>query len=219
MTRSTPSRLTLVALSLLGTTIVAAATAPEANAQNPIIDHRLSGMVDYDPFTDHVTVVRNRDVVRASALDPYRDRVDPGSLVRVDRYFRDSRGRLVREFGTKWTSYGTPHGTLTRQVVTHSHHHSGPSVEWHDSDRVVYSSPQSYYVSRPPYTGHSGTTSVSNSNVVYGGSGHHGHGHSHGNGHGHSGGSHMGHGHGGHGHGPSSSTTINNTTTYRSRPR
>ncbi len=187
-------------------------TAPRAEAQNPIIDTHYHGSVDYDPFHDHVTVVRNREFVRESALDPYRNHIDPGSFVRVDRTFRDSQGRLVREFGTKWTSYGVPHGNLTRQVVTHQiHRPTGPSVEFHDHDNVVYSRPVPYYrprpqqvvVSYPPTS----STVISNTGVAYsmGGNSTGGHNHGHGN-----------HGHVGHNHGPSSSTTINTTTTYRS---
>jgi hypothetical protein len=210
MTRSPLSPMTLMALSLLGTTLLAT-SARQATAQNPVIDMRLSTGVRYDPFDDHVTVVRNRDIVRASALDPHRDRIDPGSFVRVDRYYRDSRGRLVHEFGTQWTSYGVPHGNLTRQVVTQTPASlSTPSVEWQDRGTVVYSQRPAYEVNRVTYL-RPGTTTVSDTNVAYSvnpqGTGHN---HNHSDSHGHFGGNHSGHSHSG------SSIIINSTTTYRS---
>jgi hypothetical protein len=90
--------------------------------------------VDYDPWNDQLTIQRHRDLVRASAFDPARGYVDPGSLHYVDRYLRDAYGRLYRERGYKWTSYGVPHGDLTKTIV-----HGGPGIRVEDSSRVLYS--------------------------------------------------------------------------------
>jgi hypothetical protein len=90
--------------------------------------------VEYDPWNDQVTVHRHRDLVRASAWDPARGYVDPGSLHYVDRYVRDEYGRLFREQGYKWTSYGVPHGDLTKTIV-----HGVPGIGFSDSTRVLYS--------------------------------------------------------------------------------
>ena len=90
--------------------------------------------VEYDPWNDQVTVHRHRDLVRASAWDPARGYVDPGSLHYVDRYVRDQYGRLYREQGYKWTSYGVPHGDLTKTIV-----HCVLGIGSKDSTRVQYS--------------------------------------------------------------------------------
>src|SRR5688572_23064004 len=82
--------------------VFALAGVRSANAQgfgNPVVidtGRHVTG-VDYDPWNDQVTVSRHRDLVRASAWDPARGYVDPGSLHYVDRYVRDQYGRLYRE--------------------------------------------------------------------------------------------------------------------------
>lgn len=109
--------------TLLAACISAAASLTVANiarAQNPIVGYETSNSSDYDPWNNNVNVYRNRTITKASALDPYRDRVDPGSLRKVDRYVRDSYGRWVREFGYTWRSFGRPHSTLSRQRVEYS---------------------------------------------------------------------------------------------------
>ncbi|MEM9702932.1 MAG: hypothetical protein AAF907_10875, partial [Planctomycetota bacterium] len=84
---------------------------------NPIV-HR-DGFVDteYDPFTNITDVNRQTLSTRASAYDPNRGVVDPGSLRQIDRWIRVN-GQWVREHGTTWTSYGVPHGHLTRDRST-----------------------------------------------------------------------------------------------------
>ncbi len=90
--------------------------------------------VQYDPWNDQLTVQRHQDLVRASAFDPARGHVDSGSLQYLDRYLRDAYGRLYREHGYKWTSYGVLHGDLTKTVVQ-----GGPAIRVEDSTHVHYS--------------------------------------------------------------------------------
>jgi hypothetical protein len=127
---------------LVGVCVAAAFASfglPPADAQgfgNPVVidtGRHVTG-VEYDPWNDQLTVHRHRDLLRASAWDPARGYVDPGSLHYVDRYVRDQYGRLYREQGYKWTSYGVPHGDLTKTVV-----HGMPGIGFNDSTRVQYS--------------------------------------------------------------------------------
>ncbi len=111
----------------------------QADAQgfgNPVVIDTVRNVtgVEYDPWNDQVTIHRHRDLVRASAWDPARGHVDPGSLHYVDRYVRDQYGRLYREQGYKWTSNGVPHGDLTKTIV-----HGVPGIGFNDSTRVQYS--------------------------------------------------------------------------------
>ncbi|NNJ25519.1 hypothetical protein [Alienimonas chondri] len=115
---------------------------------NPIVNQ--NGFVDteYDPFTDVLDVNRQTLSTRLSAYDPNRDHVDPGSLRRVDRWIRVN-GRLVREHGMTWTSYGVPHGNLTRDSSTFTPNNPYPTpypspypsggVRENDSDTVIFS--------------------------------------------------------------------------------
>jgi hypothetical protein len=58
-------------------------------------------------------VETNQERVHASALDPNRAAVDPGSLVQVDRYVPGPCG-WQREQGYYWTSFGVPHSDVNR---------------------------------------------------------------------------------------------------------
>jgi len=134
-----------------------ATLSDEAKAQNPIVGGSEHTDVIYDPFADHTYVKRERVSVRESAFDPGRMYVDPGSAKYVDRYFRDNNGQTVHEYGWTWTSYGRPHGKLTRRRVTHypprrpgCQPGGGPGgVTIDDSETIVYDAGGN----RPPRTG------------------------------------------------------------------
>jgi hypothetical protein len=49
-------------------------------------------------------------------VDPVRGHVDPGSLRKVDRWYRNPDGGWIHEYGSYWTSYGVP-----RKNVHHVH--------------------------------------------------------------------------------------------------
>ncbi len=74
--------------------------------------------VQVDPYTGRLIVRTNQNVIGASALDPYRNVIDPGSLQFVNRLEYDPYGRPVRVIGRVWTSFGVPHADLRRTVVT-----------------------------------------------------------------------------------------------------
>ncbi len=73
-----------------------------------------------DPFTGRVRIQTHRERVRASALDPLRNHVDAGSLQYVNRTECDLFGNVYRIQGYTWTSYGTPHSTLTRTRIQYT---------------------------------------------------------------------------------------------------
>ena len=107
--------LTLASLTLA--TFLGAAQE-QAQAQNPIVGGSASSSISYDPFNDHTYIDNTTNTVRQSYFDANRNNVDPGSYKYVDRQFVDSNGQLVREYGYTWTSFGKPHGNLTREKVT-----------------------------------------------------------------------------------------------------
>jgi hypothetical protein len=75
----------------------------------------------WDPYTGRFVVRSNQHVLHASATDPYRNSVLPGSMQYVNYLERDWHGRLVRVTGWRWTSInGVPHSTLSRTVVQSS---------------------------------------------------------------------------------------------------
>lgn len=74
----------------------------------------------YDPFSNNYVVGTNREMARASAYDPNRGVVDPGSYRYVNRWVRDETGAMVQEYGYTWTSYGVPHGNLKRVQTTYT---------------------------------------------------------------------------------------------------
>ncbi len=166
--------LTITVLTVIGT------TATKVQAQNPIVGGDRRTDVYYDPFNDHTYVNRESISVRESAFDPGRMYVDPGSKRYVDRYFRDSYGETVREFGWTWTSYGKPPGKLTRQRIRsypnrrpgcNGGYPGGGGVTIDDRETVVFSQgnqgrpgnrPRPGYRPRP---GH--TTVKDNQTVIY----------------------------------------------------
>ncbi len=81
-------------------------------AQTP---NHLSGF-HYDPATGRWTIDTDQSKVKASAEDPNRGHIDPGSWRRVDRWEGNTHVT-----GSRWTSYGVPHSDL--------HYHTvGPSA-------------------------------------------------------------------------------------------
>jgi hypothetical protein len=81
-------------------------------AQTP---NHLSGF-HYDPSTGRWTVDTTQSKAKASATDPNRGHIDPGSWRPVDRWEGNTHVT-----GSRWTSYGVPHSDL--------HYHTvGPSA-------------------------------------------------------------------------------------------
>jgi len=91
---------------------------------NPTVWDSGSHLTDIyrDPYTGQIRIRTNRERVHASALDPYRNRLDPGSRRYVNRIERDMFGNVYRVQGYTWTSYGRPHSTLTRTRIRYSGH-------------------------------------------------------------------------------------------------
>lgn len=81
--------------------------------------HEYQPEVEYDEY-GRVIVRTGRDNIHDSAHDPDRDVVDPGSYKYVNRKYRDRYGRLVHQYGPKWTSYGVPHSEITTRVISGS---------------------------------------------------------------------------------------------------
>lgn len=90
-----------------------------------------------DPYTGQVRIRTHRDQVRASALDPHRNHVDPGSRRYVNRIERDMFGNVYRVQGYTWTSYGRPHSTLNRTRISYS----GGGIVHEDSETVLRAAP------------------------------------------------------------------------------
>jgi len=107
--------------AVLGLSLVA---ADKSHAQwsvsiNPVIgasDRYITGGY-WDPVLGRYVLQSDQQVVHASATDPYRNDVLPGSMRYLDYYERDWAGRLVHVTGWQWLSInGVPHSTLTRTV-------------------------------------------------------------------------------------------------------
>ncbi|MGL4463180.1 MAG: hypothetical protein ACRC1K_13615, partial [Planctomycetia bacterium] len=94
------------------------------------------GGVGYDPYSGQTTIGVNRYRERASAYDPGRGFVDPGSYRVVDRIVTDEFGQQFRESGPQWTAGGRPHGDLTRERVVGT---GVPGVNVYETDRIKYS--------------------------------------------------------------------------------
>ncbi len=113
---------------------VSLAVSAAANAQhlvqvpggNPVIaasGNHVTG-VTYDQW-GRPMIHRHQDQVHASAMDPNRGYVDPGSLQYVNEIRYDRHGRPYRVQGYRWTSYGVRHGNLTSSWVN-----SYPQQTW-----------------------------------------------------------------------------------------
>ncbi|MEO6808789.1 MAG: hypothetical protein ABI353_06725 [Isosphaeraceae bacterium] len=100
------------------------AVTPTVHAQppNPIVGDtgRYVTTNQYDPFSNNYVTGTNRDMTRASAYDPNRNVIDPGTYQYVNRWVTDEYGRRVQEYGYTWTSYGVPHGNLKRVQTTYT---------------------------------------------------------------------------------------------------
>jgi hypothetical protein len=69
----------------------------------------------YDPWTGRLHVHTHRNEVRASALNPYRNQIMPGSLWPVDRTYYGNDGFVYREVGYQWRNAvtGQRHSDVT----------------------------------------------------------------------------------------------------------
>ena len=157
---------------------------------NPVVGR--DGFVDteYDPFSNITDVNRQTITTRQSALDPNRGYVDPGSLRRVDRWI-NVNGKQVREHGTTWTSYGVPHGNLTRDSSTFTPYPGG-GVRENDSNSQIYFAPNAGAGPSPD-----GGVRVNESETVLRSARYPGHGNGNGTGGGHGNGNGQGGGRGG----------------------
>jgi hypothetical protein len=102
--------------------VTVATETPDASAQgyiNPEVYNsgRLVTGARYDPFTGQIVVRTDQTKVRESYLDPNRGQIDPGSYRQVNRYETDVNGVQWHVTGTQWTSFGVPHGNLSRKRV------------------------------------------------------------------------------------------------------
>ncbi len=106
---------------------------------NPTVWDSGSHLTDIyrDPYTGQIRVRTHREQVRASALDPYRNHVDPGSRRYVNRIESDMFGNVYRVQGYTWTSYGRPHSTLNRTRIRYS----GGGIVHEESETVFRTAP------------------------------------------------------------------------------
>ncbi|MEZ6132592.1 MAG: hypothetical protein R3C59_28330 [Planctomycetaceae bacterium] len=89
---------------------------------------------EYNWRTGRWEVVDETEDLYQSALDPNRNRIDPGSLRNVDEQYTDASGVQWRRYGQQWTSYGVPHGNIKVERV------SGltPGVDWRRKSGSTY---------------------------------------------------------------------------------
>lgn len=137
-------------LGVLTVAVTLAATSSVHGQQpfNPVVTDsgRYVTGSGYDPFSNNYVVDTHREMSRASAYDPNRGVVDPGSYRYVNRWVRDETGAMVQEYGYTWTSYGVPHGNLKRVQTTYtppSQPYYPPGMISQNSTGVVYG-PQPY---------------------------------------------------------------------------
>ena len=112
---------------------------------NPVVEAsqpKLGGF-SYDPVTGRLMMHTESHEVRASALDPNRHIVDPGSRRAKSTTSTDAHGNVYVEEVVSWTSYGVPHSKTTRRLVrqgngrmgsthtntTHAHTHTAVSFQ------------------------------------------------------------------------------------------
>ena len=123
------------ALAMIMTREASAWPWPEVNPEVYDSGRRVSGAY-YDPFSGQVVVRSDRTRVRESYFDSARDRVDPGSRHYVDRIETDFSGVRWRVRGWSWTSFGVPHGNLTRTRLEGT---GVPGVAHERNTTVMYS--------------------------------------------------------------------------------
>ena len=115
---------------------LALATASSAEAQwhnpwNPVV-HNSGQWAMYhgwNPWTGH-TSSTHQTTVNASAYDPNRWMMDPGSLRYHNEWVPNGYGGWTRQTGTSWTSNGVYHHNMNQQTTqhtpwgttTHNHH-------------------------------------------------------------------------------------------------
>ena len=128
---------TVVLVAVAAVTV--ATVSSDASAQgyvNPEVYNsgRLVTGARYDPFTGQIVVRTDQTKVRESYLDANRGQIDQGSYRRVNRYERDANGVQWHVTGTQWTSFGVPHGNLSRKrVIRH-----GDGVTEDRNEHVAY---------------------------------------------------------------------------------
>jgi len=129
------------AVAFSGVAILALSVSVEkAEAQpwwNPTIFDTGTQFQDmqYDPFTNSMIMRTRRTSVKASAMDPNRNWVDPGSKRWVNEIRMDAQGNQWRVRGWQWTSNGVPHGNLKRTRINQL----GPGMIQQQEEQVFYS--------------------------------------------------------------------------------
>lgn len=162
-----------IRFSVVATLAVAASFFTSGNAQaqgwyNPEIYNsgRCVTGARYDPFTGQIIVRTDQTKVRESYLDPNRNHIDPGSYRQVNRIETDMNGVRWHVTGTQWTSYGVPHGNLSRRRLSNS---GGPIVE-DRNEHVAYDARNNqgsrHQVQRPSYPGRQGGGQFQGGGVV-----------------------------------------------------
>jgi hypothetical protein len=104
-------------------------------APNPVVydsGRRVTGRY-YNRQMNHYRMNTGRVQVHVSALDPFRDHVDSGSLRSVNRYVSDGRGGYWHVRGWSWTSYGEQHEDISWSHV----YLTSPWSSRQDTTRVV----------------------------------------------------------------------------------
>lgn len=128
---------TLLAAATITTLGFATATTCSAQVWNPVIidsGKQITG-VTYDPFTGRIRVRTDHRKIRESVTDPNRRHIDPGSFEQVNEFQTDSNGVRWHVTGTRWTSYGVPHGNLNRRRVSGI----GQGIDHDENEQVIYS--------------------------------------------------------------------------------
>jgi len=118
-------------LSALFATLLVSSTAQAQFGWNPVIDvSPTQTSVFHNPFHNSTHVHDSTHHTHASALDPFREHIAPGSMRYVNRTFYQN-GVLYRQTGYTWRNAvnGRPHSRLTTTRVVHYHNQfGGPSL-------------------------------------------------------------------------------------------
>ena len=128
---------TLLAAATITTLGFATASTCSAQVWNPVIidsGKQITG-VTYDPFTGRIRVRTDHRKVRESVTDPNRRHSDPGSFEHVNEFQTDRNGVRWHVTGTRWTSFGVPHGNLNRRRVSGI----GGGIDHDENEQVIYS--------------------------------------------------------------------------------
>ena len=105
-----------LALALAMTSNAHAQWPPIQSPWNPVVNNsgQIVTGIGWNPWTG-LNVNTFQQTVNASAYDPNRGRIDPGSLRHHNEWVPDGRGGWVRQTGTSWTSYGVYHHNMHYQ--------------------------------------------------------------------------------------------------------